>query len=137
MNQDADDMALIEASGAKTPSQPATIAGTGGDSRRGRFTLLIPLAVLLAFFAYMWWVSGVVQSVQRFPDGRVKARGYVKRHGFGEYRRTGRWELFHENGAMAAEGAYENGEKTGPWRYWDSQGRELTGEPNREKSEGD
>lgn len=100
-------------------------ANVGRDTHRGRFTLLIPLTVVALFFCYLWWVSGVVQSVHRYPSGRKMEVGNVRRHGLSDYRRTGRWMTYHENGEKASEGEYIDGRKAGEWLYWDESGKAI------------
>lgn len=89
----------------------------------------IPLLVVGAYFGYLWFVSGVLPSREFYPNGEKKALGYVRRHGFAAYRRTGHWVTFHRNGRKASEGFYENGKKVGAWSYWDERGEPLSGEP--------
>ena len=90
----------------------------------------IPLLVLIVFLSYLWFVSGVLPVVENYPKGQIKTEGYVKRAGFGEYRRQGHWVTYHANGQKASEGSYEAGEKISPWTYWDEAGRELPDEPS-------
>lgn len=90
--------------------------------------LLVPLFILsaiAAWFGYLWFVSGVIVSKERYPGGKIKAEGYLKRAGWSEYRPHGRWETFHENGQMSSTGLYVNGRMDGLWKYWDESGREL------------
>jgi hypothetical protein len=89
----------------------------------------IPIVVLVLFLSYLWFVSGVLPVVERYPGREIKTEGYVKRAGFAEYRRQGHWVTYHANGQKASEGFYEAGEKLRPWRYWDEGGRELPAEP--------
>jgi len=37
----------------------------------------------------------------------------------------GPWRDFHPNGQLAAEGRYERGEEAGTWRHWDENGCEV------------
>lgn len=36
----------------------------------------------------------------------------------GEYKKTGIWSYFHENGNLYSRGQYRNGEKTGEWKFY-------------------
>ncbi|MCG8404667.1 MAG: hypothetical protein MI923_05655 [Phycisphaerales bacterium] len=90
----------------------------------------IPVLVLVAFLGYLWFVTGVLPSEELYPDGSQKAIGYVKRDGLTAYRRHGHWATYHQNGQMASDGFYENGEKTGIWKYWDEHGNELPSAPD-------
>ena len=89
----------------------------------------IPVLVLIVYLSYLWFVSGVLPVVEHYPGRKIKTEGYVKRAGFGEYRRQGHWVTFHANGKKASEGFYEAGDKISPWTYWDDDGRELPAEP--------
>ncbi|HWL92928.1 MAG TPA: hypothetical protein VNT79_05295 [Phycisphaerae bacterium] len=105
-----------------------TPAGDGRDvpvpERAGAKYALAGVVVLLVvlFLSYLWWVSRVLPHIEKFPNGQVKATGYVKREG-GKYVRTGHWVTFHENGQKASEGRYDGGRKVpGTWQYWDAAG---------------
>ena len=37
----------------------------------------------------------------------------------------GPWRDFHPNGQLAAEGQYDRGQEVGTWRHWDENGREA------------
>lgn len=89
----------------------------------------VPILVLVAYLSYLWFVSGVLPVVEHYPGRKIKTEGYVKRAGFGEYRRQGHWVTYHANGRKASEGFYEAGKKISPWTYWDEDGRELSAEP--------
>ncbi len=95
----------------------------GGRAPSRKATVLIPLAVLAAWFGYLWLVSGVLPATETYANGRIKARGYVKRVGLGTYKRHGTWTEYHENGTKAAEGRFQRGRKVGAWRRWDEAGR--------------
>ncbi len=89
--------------------------------RRQRLLVAVPFVVLVLWFAYLWFVSGVVPSVEKWPDGTLKATGYVERHGLSDYRRSGRWTTYHPDGEVSGTGLYENGEKLEhTWEYFDS-----------------
>lgn len=95
--------------------------GSGPNLRR-LLVGIIPLTVLVAWFLYMWSLSGVLVSVEKYPDGKIKAEGYVKRAGFSDYRRHGKWKTYHANGTQSGEGSYEYGEQLDDWVYWDDGG---------------
>ncbi|RIK68130.1 MAG: hypothetical protein DCC65_04735 [Planctomycetota bacterium] len=102
-----------------------------GPFRKQKLIALIPVAILLGWFSYLWIVSGVLVSEERYPSGRIKAEGYVKRLGWtGEYRRHGRWRIYHESGRPAGEGTYLNGEPQADWVFWDESGRVVTDSPH-------
>ncbi|MFQ5500906.1 MAG: toxin-antitoxin system YwqK family antitoxin [Phycisphaerae bacterium] len=118
---------------AHTPESPRM-----GRSRIRRILVgLIPVVVLCGYLGYLWFVSGVLPSVDRYPDGTIKSKGYVSRYRFGVYHKTGRWVTYHPNGVMASDGFYEDGEKTDTWkgekvagwRYWDEEGNEMPAAP--------
>ncbi len=100
----------------------------GGSTRRiPRIAVVIPVLALVTWFSYIWFICGVLPSVEKDPkSGRVTAEGYVKRIGWGEYRRHGHWVTYHENGQKASEGAYRLGEKEGEWLCWDKSGRPMS-----------
>ena len=94
------------------------------------WAIVIPFLVLAVWFSYVWFVSGVLPSVEKDPKtGRVTAEGYVKRAGWGDYRRHGHWVTFHPNGQKGSEGMYERGVKTGEWKYWDEIGKPMPPAP--------
>ena len=101
---------------------------TPHPSRRlPKWAIVVPFLVLAAWFSYVWFVSGVLSSVEKDPkSGRVTAEGYVKRVGWADYRRHGHWVTFHPNGQKESEGIFERGVKTGEWKYWDETGRAVT-----------
>lgn len=105
-----------------------TPVGTSTSQRPSRrlpkWAIVIPFLVLATWFSYVWFVSGVLPSVEKDPkSGRVTAEGYVKRVGWGDYRRHGHWVTYHPNGQKASEGMFEREDKTGEWKYWDESGR--------------
>ena len=101
---------------------------TPHPSRRlPKWAIVVPFLVLAAWFSYVWFVSGVLPSVEKDPkSGRVTAEGYVKRVGWGDYRRHGHWVTYHPNGQKESEGMFERGAKTGEWKYWDETGRAVS-----------
>ncbi|HEX2778338.1 MAG TPA: hypothetical protein VHM30_02495 [Gemmatimonadaceae bacterium] len=37
----------------------------------------------------------------------------------------GPWRDYHPNGRLAAEGQYDHGQEAGAWRHWDEEGHEA------------
>lgn len=99
--------------------------GTGSPKTK-LILSLIPLAALAIWFAYMWYVSGVIPGKEKYANGAVKAEGYLKRESLGEYVRHGHWTTYFESGAKSGEGMYDMGAKTGKWTYWDEMGVQRT-----------
>lgn len=94
-----------------------------GPHRKRKLIALIPVAVLAGWFLYLWLVSGVLVSVEKYPNGDIKAEGFVKRLGLtGEYRRHGKWRTFYPDGRPSGEGSYLEGLKQSDWIYWDQDG---------------
>src|SRR5262249_6018306 len=108
------------------------------------------LAVVLPLVGLLLLVRYVVSpdTVERYPDGRPKARG-EHYHGDkqgpwtfwypsgqvesrGEFvggLASGAWGFWHPNGQMKARGEIgDDGLKRGPWQYWDVEGHALTEE---------
>lgn len=109
-------------------SSPLGDGGRDASAPGNRFSkylvVSIPIIVLFAWFGYLWFVSGVLPSVQKYDNGEKKALGYVKRTGLVTYQRTGHWVTFHPNGEKSGEGEYKDGEKVpGSWHYWDAAGQ--------------
>lgn len=96
---------------------------------RKKLAAVVIITLVLGLFAgYLWWISGVLPVVERFPNGKPKVTGYAKRESGGDYKKTGRWTTFHPNGIKASEGMYESDQKVPEtWHYWDEAGKELTG----------
>ncbi|MCA9256592.1 MAG: hypothetical protein KDA33_13180 [Phycisphaerales bacterium] len=121
------------ACGAAIPSDAGGAPSPKPDIRK-HLVITIPFIVLIVWFGWLWFVSGVLPSVQKYDDGSFKEKGYVQREGLATYRRTGRWETFHPNGVKASEGLYERGEKVaGKWMYWDAMGNAVGPPPGEEK----
>ena len=107
-------------------------SSTDGSSTRRipRIAVVIPLLALAAWFWYIWFMSGVLPSVEKDPhSGQVTAEGYVKRIKWGEYQRHGHWVTYYGKGQKASEGSYRDGSKEGEWKYWDESGRVVTSAP--------
>jgi antitoxin component YwqK of YwqJK toxin-antitoxin module len=81
--------------------------------------------ILAAWFAYLWSVSGVLTSIEKYPNGAIKAEGFVERFHGGEYRRTGYWKTYHSNGKKESEGMYTGGKQQGTWEFWNEQGEAM------------
>jgi len=41
-------------------------------------------------------------------------------------KRQGRWRAWHQYAALQSEGVYDDDRKTGPWTWWDEDGRVST-----------
>lgn len=112
------------------PVQPIQQPAPGSAPKKSRLRrtapITVPLIVLAAWFGYLWAVSGVLEYQEKFANGRIRVKGFVKRSGFGTYARHGEWVEYHENGGKAAQGRYRAGHKVGVWTYWGADGRILT-----------
>lgn len=104
---------------------PAT--NESGPSGKSKCAVVVVIVAVIALYAgYLWWISGVLPVVERFPSGKPQTTGYVKRYGTA-YEKTGRWTTFHPNEQKASEGMYEHGKKVpDSWHYWDPNGREIS-----------
>lgn len=101
--------------------------GRGISRRTRRLLLILPLVAVAAWFLYLWSVSGVLTSVEKYPGtDQVRAEGYLKRSGLGSYARHGHWVFYHKNGEKLAEGTYTLGEKQNDWQYWSPDGRPIS-----------
>jgi hypothetical protein len=97
-----------------------------GGGRRKHLLAAIPFVALILWFAYLWFVSGVIPYVDRYPNGNPKATGYVERHGLSEYRKTGKWVTYHPNGVESGTGKYEDDAKVdSTWMYFDEAGKPV------------
>jgi hypothetical protein len=95
-------------------------------SRMARLVLAaIPLVLAALWLCYYWSIMAVFPATEKYPGGRIKSQGYVRRAGVEEYKRHGHWVTYHENGQKASEGDYQCGMKSAQWRYWDENGREV------------
>jgi hypothetical protein len=110
----------MSAPSANHASVPDAAKTSPGKSKRIVLGI-IPLFVLALWFCYLWFVSGVLTSEEKYPGGATKARGYVKRSHFFDYKRHGAWTTFYPNGEVESRGRYEMGEKVGSWEHWDQQ----------------
>ena len=99
---------------------PTTFTG-----RKKLLVAMVPLLVLSAWFYYIWAVSGVLSSVEKYPNGAIKSEGYVQRARMGEYHRTGHWVTYFPTGKKESEGSYVKGKKEGAWKLWNEQGEAL------------
>jgi hypothetical protein len=108
-------------------SHLATHPSLAGRPRLRRMLVLAPFVMLLAWFGYAWFVSGVVAVKEKYPGGTIKTEGYIRRVWLNEYKRHGHWVTYHANGQKESEGNYKHGEKVGTWSYWDDDGRPRPG----------
>ncbi len=96
-----------------------------GVPKRNRFLVFVPYIVLVIFFIYLWLVSGVITSHEKYPNGRMKTEGYVKRYGM-SYQKHGHWITYYPDGTKESEGFYQRGEPVGEWTHWDAKGNPTT-----------
>jgi len=84
----------------------------------------IVIAALVAWFGYIWWISGVMPYEERFegPGSQIKCAGFLKRTGLNDYKRHGLWTTYHRNGEKESQGHYDRGHQTGLWTYFDEKG---------------
>jgi len=85
----------------------------------------IIVLLLLSWFAYLRWVSGVLPYNEKYPGGTPKTVGYLKRSGFSDYKRHGLWTTYHANGQKESQGHYDLGRPVGEWAYWDETGERV------------
>lgn len=110
---------------------------TIGTGIRRYLVALIPFVALLIWFAYLWSVSGVIITTEKYPGGKTSAEGYLKRSATGEYLRHGKWTTYHPNGVKSGEGTYDSGRKLGDWVYWDEEGNSIESLPIEETAHED
>ena len=102
----------------------------GGSRWKGILFGLIPLAALVVWFGYVWLVSGVLPSKEKYASGKLKAEGNVKRSQLSEYVRHGHWTTYFESGAKSGEGTYNMGRRESDWKYWDESGKPVASPPD-------
>jgi formylglycine-generating enzyme required for sulfatase activity len=70
-------------------------------------------------------ITGVKQSGERYPSGKIKATwaGDITREG--EYRLHGEQVWYYENGNKQWQVTYEAGKKVGEEIFWDQQGKRI------------
>ena len=75
----------------------------------------------------------IIQAIE-YRNGILAGEGLVLEDGS----RNGHWKEYYPNGSLKAEGDYNNGKKTGTWKYFHSNGKlEQTGLYNKDgKPEG-
>lgn len=85
------------------------------------------LAILLALLS----TFAATQDQTRYenwPSGALKAEYQVRPDASGEELRHGPWKSWYEDGALAAEGAYEDGLRSGKWTLrWPNGKRKAAG----------
>lgn len=91
------------------------------------FGAVLIVMLIVGWMGYLFWVSGVLAHEERFPGGKVKATGFLKRTGLSDYKRHGLWTTYHLNGKSASQGHYELGRRVGEWKYWDENGEPVAG----------
>ena len=77
-----------------------------------------------------WSNSGVLQSEINFSAGTAvyyHANGQKAEEGGmnADMQHTGSWKGWHDNGTLNYEGAYNNGTKTGLWKFYDRDGKSI------------
>ena len=98
-------------------------------SRRPRAPRWIGAAIIVVlivgWFGYLRWVSGVLAHEEKYPNGKIKTAGFLKRTGWNDYKRHGLWTVYHPDGTKAAQGRFEMGNKADGWEYWDERGERI------------
>lgn len=87
--------------------------------------VVVPLTLLMVVFLRP---EGTLK-VERWPNGYTRFEATWRSSPTGP-ERHGPAREFHENGRLAAEGEYANGEREGVWRFFDAAGQpdtDLTG----------
>jgi antitoxin component YwqK of YwqJK toxin-antitoxin module len=73
--------------------------------------------------------DGNVEKAYLYKNGVIIGEGIVKEDG----NRDGHWKDFYPDGALKAEGNYDNGKQIGEWLYYHSNGKiEQSGKFNRQ-----
>lgn len=103
-------------------------------SRRPRaprwFGVAVIVVLIAGWLGYLRWVSGVLVHEEKYPGGKVKVTGFLKRTGWSDYKRHGLWTSYHPNEKKASQGQYELGGKVGDWKYWDENGEPIAAPPS-------
>jgi hypothetical protein len=60
---------------------------------------------------------------EKYPNGGIKVRGYVKKDAEKNYVKTGEWTEWYENAQKSAEGQFADGKKVGLWTFWHNNGQ--------------
>lgn len=77
--------------------------------------------IALALLVAPWLVARLTPDIvymDNWPDGRPKVRAVSSRTTNGDFEMHGEYRSFHQNGAVASEGFFENGDEHGPWRWY-------------------
>ena len=105
-------------------------AAASGSPRRPRAPWWVGAAVIavliVGWLGYLRWVSGVLAHEEKYPNGKMKTVGFLKRTGWNDYKRHGLWTTYHRDGKMAAKGRYEMGRRLDGWEHWDERGQPTT-----------
>lgn len=86
---------------------------------------VIIVGLIAGWFAYLRWVSSVLPFHEKYPGGKTRTSGALKRSGWNDYKRHGLWTTYHANGEKASQGYYDHGRQVGEWSYWDETGRRV------------
>ena len=106
----------------QSPQSPGTTARPPVSRLWGGAIIVV---LLLSWFAYLRWVSGVLPYNEKYPGGKEKTVGYLKRSGWSDYKRHGVWTTYFENGQKESQGHYELGRPVGEWLHWNEQGHRV------------
>ena len=107
-----------------SPAPTPTTAPPGTRRMPKAVGATIVIAALVAWFGYIWWISGVMPYEERFegPGSQIKCAGFLRRSGLNDYKRHGLWTTYHRNGEKESQGHYDHGHQTGLWTFFDEKG---------------
>ena len=112
----------------ETTTEQAISGNNQPRPRASRWIGAVLIVVLIVgWFGYLRWVSSVLAHEEKYPGGKIKTAGFLKRTGFSDYKRHGLWTTYHANEKMASQGQYELGLKVGEWKYWNERGERIAG----------
>lgn len=60
--------------------------------------------------------------VERYPNGYPRTRTHYVLDAAGRPVEQGEHQAWHADGTLSEEGRYDRGERTGPWRFWATDG---------------
>ena len=74
---------------------------------------------------------------ERYPNGALKSRGYMKQDAEKNYGRHGSWVFWYENGQKQQESTFKDDKLEGPATLWYENGQKMQQETYKDdKSEG-
>jgi antitoxin component YwqK of YwqJK toxin-antitoxin module len=82
-----------------------------------RVLVLISIAYLLAPLAYSKLIKTEIYG-DFWPDGGKRTVYATRRNLEGESVFHGQYQRFYQTGELAEQGPYEDGERTGPWKWY-------------------